>query len=345
MAQMNFQYPNMGASFAQGVDTGQKLGSMWEKKDNSGAIPVPEVPQRQQVNPADYMTQDTKELQTYKEYRDKMKKMSPEEQDSVWRELNSSGVLTSPIIKQAYANNIKPEDIQKVMSNVANGKPTAQADLKLLRKSFNDNPEVNKYLDDKIAEIQGTQKQMDNEWGIKTMTALNSLKHVHDNPKGMMGKAGQFDPSVIKAIQNEENAVNGLIGMGGEFADYGRKYLADVYNKTRDSNPTDKSVILSGYNTKTKKWETGRYYSPQEWKAKNPNMDIGSMAFTPKKDEFSSLLRIGEDTPNPFKEGAKKNKKPMTKEIVDKYLKNNKNDPVKATKAAKDDGYDTTVVE
>jgi hypothetical protein len=344
------QYPNETASFAQGVDTGQKLGSMWKKDDNSGAIPVPEVPQRQQVDINQATKQEQLDLAQYKEGEKRYKGVGEFGEFNI-RTAMADEVQT-PLTKEAIKVGIKPKELEDALKNITSNSPMANSSLEFLKTKFGgDKSSGWQAVLAKQTEIKNMQKQMDNEWGIKTMTALNSLKHVHDNPKDMMGKAGQFDPSVVKAIHNEENAVFGLISLGGDFEVFGRKYLDDVYNKTRESNPADKSIVFRGYNTKTKSWETWRGYSPQDWMRENSNMDKATIQPSAKSGEFpvNELIRSGKDNPDPFKEGSTKNKKPLTEKIRDKFLSEAKGDTDKekeanARQSAIDAGYDVRKV-
>jgi hypothetical protein len=352
MAQMNFQYPNMGASFAQGAQTGMALGSMWKKEDNSGAIPVPEVPQRQQVDINQATKQEQLDLAQYKEGEKRYKGVGEFGEFNI-RTAMADEVQT-PLTKEAIKVGIKPKELEDALKNITSNSPMANSSLEFLKTKFGgDKSSGWQAVLAKQTEIKNMQKQMDNEWGIKTMTALNSLKHVHDKPKDMMGKAGQFDPSVVKAIQNEESAVSGLIGLGGEFATYAKKYLDDVYNKTRDSNPADKSIVYRGYNDKTKKWESWRGYSPQVWKRDNSDIDYESIEIASKQGEgidIKEKIRGAKDNPNPFKDEALKGNKELTKALVKQFLaKAKERNPTAtpeelakiATDYAKKENYDT----
>jgi hypothetical protein len=348
MAQMSVNYGNPTQSFAQGAQTGMALGSMWKRNkedQNAGTTPMAVAGERQQIDINQLTQQEQADSAKYKD----IEKNAKGNTNDFSRNLNDYE------IRQAAMKETQSPVVQKLIQS---GLPAQKIDSFLKAVSTNPNPESAPMialknllpgkdkdpawiaLNNKIAEIKNTQKQLDTEYSNQVKNSLLAIKQYYDNPKEFTNKFGRVHPTTEQAISKDNYYIQQMTTLDPEWL---KQYLAER-QKGKVSGGTDKSVILSGYNTKTKKWETGRYYSPEEWKSKNPDMDIGSMAFTPKKDEFSSLLRTGEDTPNPFKEGAKQNAKPMTKAIVDKYLKENKNDPAKATAAAKKDGYDTTKV-
>jgi len=373
MLQIN--YPSMTNAFATGADTGMKLGSMIRanREDNAKPnIPIPDPGQKPQIDISVVMQNEQKDLETYGKYYEKTKKLEPEQKQWIFDDLKKSGAITTPIGQTVFNGNIKPEEISDVFNNIRNKKPTAQADIDLLITNAGGKDSLaGKAISNKIAEAQQMQIKSDDDWAIKAMDTLTVIDDVHKNLKNFTNKRGEASDSVIKALSSENYLVNQLYMMGGEYREWAKQY---VDQRTQKEGLTfSQRMALKGAgspNIKVLYDQKGRMAILRNGMVdktqSNPDFTlVGAKPLTniqfaqqimdgavqPTTDIYDISNEPGSMTPSEKKVAAQKpassekNKlKPLKQSDVDRFLKENGNDPVKATKASKDAKYDTSVI-
>jgi hypothetical protein len=349
------QYPNETTSFAQGVDTGQKLGGMWGKKENVPNIPMNDPGQMPQID-INQLTQqeqaDTAKLKDIEKFQKNLTNDMTENADTFELQQASMKDIKSPVIQKMYQAGLSSQKIDSFMKAISTNPDPTSTHMVALKNSLpgKDKDPAWIALNGKIAEIQGIKQKAINDWTLKARNALLDLNDIELNPNKYSYK-GQINDSVAKFMQNVPNYIPTLANTSPENRQWVEEYLKNREARHAGSSSTDKSIVFRGYNTKTKSWETWRGYSPQDWMRENSNMDKATIQPSAKSGEFpvNELIRSGKDNPDPFKEGSTKNKKPLTEKIRDKFLSEAKGDTDKekeanARQSAIDAGYDVRKV-
>jgi hypothetical protein len=339
------QYPNETASFAQGVDTGQKLGSMWGKKENVLNIPLNDPGPPPKVDLNSEFGNEKKDLDVLNDYHKNVKELNPDEARTIYDTMKTD-ILKTDFGKAAadmVANGkIKPDDINNTFNKIKSGTAT-KLDIELLKSKFVKAGVSPTIVDNKIEELKSKQKQLTDDWALKARNALLDLDTAEEKIKEY-GNKGRISDSLVQFMQNVPNYIPALANTSPEDKKWVEDYL---------KNRTAKGVARSSGGKPTVDFrvdENGKLgvYSNGQLDKNQSDEQFTTTGAVPISKEDMMLMFMKGTMPtkgnvrgvpesNP-KSGAKKEKianDDLQKQTYEKYLKQFKDNPDKEREAIK----------
>jgi hypothetical protein len=193
----------------------------------------------------------------------------------------NKGVVKSDIVKTLANKGTKPEDIERMMSEISNGSEYAQGNIDAILEISGNDPKVKAAIDSKIAQFNKLNQDNLQKRFVVLAKTIGNIDEFMENPKEWSAKNGKINSEVLQIVRNEPKYLEEMASINPEWV---KNYLSQKQaRRTGGGSPVDYSAI----GQETGQMYTERLYDPNQMKKLHP--DAGDVMHTPRMGENEQL--------------------------------------------------------